>query len=241
MCRQLQALPKKDNARVTMDTFWGRILHSDKVKRGVDVVGAMTALSVFAPVMLGVAVIVRVKLGKPVLFRQVRRGYKEKLFTIYKFRTMTDARDGEGKLLPDSDRLPWLGRMLRKTSLDELPEFVNVLAGDMSLVGPRPLLPEYLERYTPEQARRHAVKPGVTGWSQVMGRNAMSWEEKFALDNWYVDNHDLWVDTKILAKTFGCVLAGTGVAQPGQATMPPFTGGSDAVESDEVSTPEKRG
>jgi sugar transferase EpsL len=175
-------------------------------------------------VMLVVAGLVRLLIGKPVLFRQIRPGLQGKSFTIYKFRTMIDARDIQGRLLPDAERLTSLGKFLRATSIDELPELFNVLKGDMSLVGPRPLLMQYLERYTPEQMRRHEVKPGITGWAQVNGRNAISWEDKFSLDVWYVDNWSLWLDCKILCLTLLKIIKREGINQPGQATIEEFRG-----------------
>ena len=163
-------------------------------------------------------------MGSPVLFKQVRPGLRGRPFMMYKFRTMTDERDIQGRLLPDEQRLTKLGRFLRSTSLDELPELFNVLKGDMSLVGPRPLLMEYLPLYTPEQARRHEVRPGITGWAQVNGRNAISWEEKFRYDVWYVDNWSFWLDIKILWMTIVSVLKREGISAQGHVTMPPFTG-----------------
>src|SRR5262249_9921716 len=163
-------------------------------------------------------------MGGPVLFRQQRPGLRGELFTILKFRTMVDRTAPDGRPLPDSQRLTQLGRFLRRTSLDELPELVNVLRGDMSLVGPRPLLAEYLPRYSKEQMRRHDIRPGITGWSQVNGRNALTWDEKFALDVWYVDNRSLQIDLQILQKTIGQVVTGEGIAHPGVATMEPFRG-----------------
>lgn len=163
-------------------------------------------------------------LGFPVLFTQRRPGLQRKPFHMYKFRTMSEARDTSGRLLPDENRLTRLGRILRATSLDELPELWNVLRGDMSLVGPRPLLMEYLEHYSPEQARRHEVRPGITGWAQVNGRNTLSWEDKFRLDIWYVDNQSLWLDVRILVRTVVRVLSGKDISAMGHATMPPFTG-----------------
>jgi sugar transferase EpsL len=196
-----------------------------RVKRAMDLVGASVALIVAAPVMAGVAVAVRWRMGSPVVFRQERAGLNGQRFTIYKFRTMLD-RPGA----PDAERLTALGRFLRASSLDELPELFNVLDGTMSLVGPRPLLAEYLDRYTPEQARRHLAKPGITGWAQVKGRNALTWEEKFALDCWYVDHQSLWLDLRILGKTVIEVLARRGVAHEGAATMPIFMGTRSAAE-----------
>lgn len=167
---------------------------------------------------------IRVKMGRPVLFRQERIGMGGRPFTLYKFRTMDRAGNGGRLGQPDEKRLTPLGRSLRLLSLDEVPQLVNVLIGDMSLVGPRPLLPQYLDRYTPEQARRHEVKPGITGWAQVNGRNALSWEEKFALDVWYVDNWTMGLDVKILWMTVVQVLKGTGISAAGHATMPEFMG-----------------
>ncbi|WP_353928803.1 sugar transferase [Desulfofundulus kuznetsovii] len=190
----------------------------------MDFIGAVVGLALLAPVMLLIALFICLNMGRPVLFRQVRPGLHGRPFVIYKFRTMKEERDSRGNLLPDELRLTRLGRFLRSTSLDELPELFNVLKGDMSLVGPRPLLMEYLERYTPEQARRHEVKPGITGWAQVNGRNAITWEEKFKLDVWYVDNWSLWLDFKILGSTFLKVLRREGISAKGYATMPEFMG-----------------
>lgn len=191
-------------------------------KRLFDLILTTLGLVVLLPVLGASALLVRIKLGSPVLFRQLRPGFHGKPFALYKFRTMTDKRGGNGQLLPDAERLTRLGRLLRATSIDELPELYNVLTGDMSLVGPRPLLMEYLERYTPEQARRHDVKPGITGWAQVNGRNALTWEEKFKLDIWYVDNCSLWLDIKIIFITLWKILKREGINQPGQATMEEF-------------------
>jgi len=193
-------------------------------KRLFDLTLTIPALILLSPVIGLLAGLVRLKLGNPVLFRQQRPGLHGKPFTLYKFRTMTGARDADGNLLPDADRLTPFGRFLRRTSLDELPELLNVLRGDMSLVGPRPLLMEYLDRYTPEQARRHEVRPGITGWAQINGRNALSWEEKFELDVWYVDNLSLWLDLKILVLTIWTVLRREGISQDGYATMPEVMG-----------------
>ncbi len=187
-------------------------------KRLFDLALTIPALVLLAPVLLGVALAVRLKLGPGVIFRQERPGLHGKPFFILKFRTM---REGPGT---DAERLPPFGRALRATSLDELPELFNVLAGDMSLVGPRPLLMQYLERYSPEQARRHEVPPGITGWAQVNGRNALSWEEKFALDVWYVDNRSLWLDAAILWRTLRAVIRREGISAAGEATMPEFLG-----------------
>ncbi len=193
-------------------------------KRLLDVALASAALLLLLPFIGLLALLVRSRLGTPVLFRQRRPGLNGQIFTIYKFRTMTDARDGQGQLLPDAERLTPFGRFLRSSSLDELPELWNVLRGDMSLVGPRPLLIQYLPRYTPQQARRHEVRPGITGWAQVNGRNALSWEQKFALDVWYVDHVSFWLDAKIIALTVWKILNREGISQPGQATAEEFMG-----------------
>ena len=193
-------------------------------KRTVDVTAAALGLVVLSPVLAVVAGLVRTRLGTPVLFRQARPGLGGEPFEMIKFRTMTDARDAEGRLLPDADRLPPFGRFLRSASLDELPELWNVLKGDMSLVGPRPLLVRYLDRYTPEQARRHEVRPGITGLAQVSGRNALSWEDKFALDVRYVDQRSFWLDVKIVARTFLKVVRRDGISAPGETTMAEFVG-----------------
>ena len=193
-------------------------------KRAVDVMVSAVALVALLPLLAVIAGLVRMFLGAPVLFSQVRAGYRARLFRIWKFRTMSNRRDDQGCLLPDEQRLGWFGKLLRSTSLDELPELWNVLKGDMSLVGPRPLLPEYLPRYTAFQRRRLEVKPGITGWAQVNGRNALSWEQKFELDVWYVDHQSFWLDLKILWMTGWQVLRGRGISQPGHATMPEFTG-----------------
>ncbi|PWH12191.1 MAG: sugar transferase [Anaerolineae bacterium] len=193
-------------------------------KRLFDLFLATLGLVLLSPVLLLIALLVRLYHGSPVLFRQRRPGLKGKPFYIYKFRTMTDARDENGNLLPDSQRLTRLGRFLRASSLDELPELLNVLRGEMSIVGPRPLLMQYLDRYTPEQARRHDVLPGITGWAQVNGRNAISWEEKFRLDVWYVDHWSLWLDLKIILLTLWKVLKREGISQPGHATAEEFLG-----------------
>ena len=193
-------------------------------KRIFDLVATLAGLIPVAPLLLMVALLVRIRHGAPILFRQQRPGLHGKAFRIYKFRTMTDARDNEGNALPDAQRLTGLGRFLRSTSLDEFPELLNVLKGEMSLVGPRPLLMEYLPLYSPEQARRHEVRPGITGWAQVNGRNAINWEEKFKLDVWYVDNRTFWLDLKILWRTFIKVFRREGVSQVGQATAEKFTG-----------------
>jgi len=194
------------------------------VKRTFDIIVSALALIVAAPLFAILALLVRVKLGSPVLFVQMRPGLGGALFPLRKFRSMTDARGADGALLDDARRLPPFGRWLRATSLDELPELWSVLVGDMSLVGPRPLLQEYLPLYSPEQARRHEVRPGLTGWAQVNGRNAISWEERFRLDIWYVDHRSFLLDLKILAMTVGKILKREGIAPEGEATMPRFLG-----------------
>lgn len=193
------------------------------MKRTVDLVVAGIGLIVLSPLFLVIGLLVRITLGPPVVFRQRRPGLDGRPFTLYKFRSMREAGAG-GEAVTDAERLTWIGRLLRRTSLDELPELWNVLRGDMSLVGPRPLLMEYLPLYTPEQARRHDVLPGITGWAQVNGRNALSWEEKFRLDVWYVDHRSLWLDLRILALTVARVLSGEGISEPGQATVTFFRG-----------------
>jgi sugar transferase EpsL len=199
-------------------------MYSKFLKRAIDLAAIAIALILLSPLIIPVAILVKLKLGSPVLFSQDRPGYQGRIFKMYKFRTMTDDRDAEGNLLPDVDRLTPFGQWLRSSSLDELPELFNVLKGDMSLVGPRPLLVRYLDRYTPEQARRHEIKPGITGWAQVNGRNAISWEEKFKLDVWYVDNVSLWLDVKILFLTIWKVFRKDGISQAGNATMEEFMG-----------------
>ena len=192
-------------------------------KRIFDLTLTGLLLPVLLPLMAIVALLVRLKLGGPVLFAQARPGLHGKPFIMRKFRTMTDERDAAGNLLPDSERLTPFGAFLRSTSLDELPELFNVFKGEMSLVGPRPLLMEYLDRYTSAQARRHEVKPGITGWAQVNGRNAIDWEQKFVLDVWYVEHQSLWIDLKILFLTLQKVLQRQDISQNGHATMPEFT------------------
>lgn len=187
-------------------------------KRLTDIVGAGVGLLVLAPVLGTVGLAIRFSMGSPTLFRQVRPGLSGRPFVMYKFRTMRNLRETRGNPLSDAERLTSFGRFLRSTSLDELPELWNVLRGEMSLVGPRPLLMEYLPLYTPEQARRHEVRPGITGWAQVNGRNALSWEDKFALDVWYVDHQSFWLDMKILWLTVKQVFARTGINQAGHAT-----------------------
>jgi len=201
------------------------------LKRALDVVVSGVSLLLLSPVMLVVAILVRLE-GPPIFFRQQRPGYKGVSFFALKFRSMTDERDEHGRLLPDEARITRLGVFLRRSSLDELPQFWNVLRGDMSLVGPRPLLMQYLDRYSPEQARRHLVPPGITGWAQVNGRNDLAWEKRLALDVWYVDHWSFWLDIRILGITVWKVLKGEGIAAEGSATMPEFTG-SEADSSNE--------
>lgn len=201
------------------------------MKRLFDLAAASAGLLVLSPVLIVTALLIRWKLGSPVIFRQQRPGLHGKPFYVYKFRTMTDEKDERGRLLPDEQRLTGLGKLIRKLSLDELPQLWNVVRGDISLVGPRPLLMDYLELYTPEQARRHEVRPGITGWAQVNGRNAISWEEKFRLDVWYVDNRSFWLDIKILFLTVLKVFKSEGISQEGQATMEKFTGSGDRREA----------
>jgi len=202
-----------------MTTFYRR--HG---RRLFDLALAIPGLIALAPLLGLLALLVRWRLGRPVLFRQTRPGLHGQPFELCKFRTMTDARDAAGRLLPDAERLTRLGRLLRASSLDELPELWNVIRGDMSLVGPRPLLMAYLPLYTPEQARRHELPPGITGWAQVHGRNALTWQDKFTLDIWYVDHVSLSLDMKILLLTLWKVLRREGICQQGQATMEPFRG-----------------
>lgn len=198
-----------------------------KIKRCFDFWVSLVALIFLSLLIVVTTIVVRLKLGSPVLFKQERPGLHGKSFFVYKFRTMTDQKDDKGNLLPDHIRLTKFGKFIRKFSLDELPQLFNVLKGDISLVGPRPLLKEYLPLYTPEQARRHEVRPGITGWAQVNGRNAISWEEKFKLDVWYVDNRSFWLDIKILFMTVLKVFKSEGINQDGQATIEKFKGTSD--------------
>jgi len=196
-------------------------------KRIFDVAITVPTLILLAPVIAVVALLVKWRLGTPVLFRQRRPGLRGRPFTLLKFRSMTDTREPSGRLLPDGSRITRFGRFLRGTSLDELPEFFNVLKGEMSLVGPRPLLMQYLGRYTPEQMRRHNVRPGLTGWAQINGRNAITWEEKFALDCWYVDNVSFGLDLQILWRTIWMVLRREAISQQGHATMAEFLGADE--------------
>lgn len=194
------------------------------IKRCFDLVASLSAVIILSPVLVVVAVLVRIRLGSPVLFRQERPGLHGRPFVMYKFRTMTNSSDAHGNLLSDGERLTPLGKFLRASSLDELPELFNVIAGDMSLVGPRPLLMEYLPLYSAEQARRHEVRPGITGWAQINGRNAISWDDKFKLDVWYVDNRSLWLDIGIILRTVIKVVRRKDICQEGFATCEPFKG-----------------
>lgn len=194
------------------------------LKRAMDIGLSGLALVVLSPIILGIWIAVRRRMGAPALFRQVRPGLHGRPFEMIKFRTMRDAVGPDGQPLSDAERLTPFGRWLRATSLDELPELWNVFRGDMSLIGPRPLLMEYLPLYSPEQARRHEVRPGISGWAQVNGRNALSWERKFELDVWYVDRHNLWLDLKIILLTVGRILRRDGISAPGSATAERFTG-----------------
>ena len=198
-----------------------------KAKRLLDLVLTLPGLILISPLLAAIALLIRVRLGRPVFFQQVRPGLRGEPFLVYKFRTMSDLRTADGRLLPDQVRLTGLGRFLRSFSLDELPELFNVLKGEMSLVGPRPLLMEYLSRYTPEQARRHDVLPGITGWAQINGRNALTWEQKFAHDVWYVDHRSMALDVRILAQTLVKTVLREGISQPGHATAEEFKGQGD--------------
>lgn len=208
----------------------GNGLYARGGKRGIDLVAAASVGILSIPLQLAIAALVRVKLGRPVLFRQERPGINGQPFVLVKFRTMTSGRNPDGELLPESLRLTRFGQFLRQTSLDELPELWNVLKGDMSLVGPRPLLMEYLPLYTTDQARRHGVRPGMTGWAQVNGRNSAGWLDKFAMDTWYVDNVSIGLDLKVLGMTVAAVFSQQGVSAEGHVTAPKFTGteGSEA-------------
>lgn len=202
----------------------GRGVRGDAAKRALDVAASAAALALLSPVIAAVALAVRVKLGSPVFFRQERPGLHGRPFRMVKFRTMRDAADAEGRPLPDEQRLTRFGRLLRSSSLDELPELWNVLRGDMSLVGPRPLLTEYLPLYSARHARRHEVRPGLTGWAQVNGRNALTWPERLDLDAWYVEHRSLALDLRILLRTVGTVFGRRGISHAGHATMKPFRG-----------------
>ncbi len=201
-------------------------------KRLFDLLLTIPGLLLVSPVLALTALLVRVYHGSPVLFRQLRPGYRSNPFYLYKFRTMRDLRDAQGELLPDEQRLTRLGRLLRASSLDELPELFHVLRGEMSLVGPRPLLMQYLDRYSTEQARRHDVLPGITGWAQINGRNALTWQDKFRLDVWYVDHRSLDLDVRILLRTFWKIFSQEGISQPGRATADEFMGNEELSEDD---------
>ncbi|HLJ51221.1 MAG TPA: sugar transferase [Bryobacteraceae bacterium] len=194
------------------------------LKRCLDITAGVVGLLVAAPLLVIATLAISLAIGRPALFRQSRAGFHGKIFTLYKLRTMNEAFDESGRLLPDHLRITWFGRLLRRTSLDELPQLWNVLRGEMSLVGPRPLLPTYLPRYTERQRRRHEVKPGMTGWAQIHGRNELGWEERFEFDIWYVDHCGFWLDLKILAMTIWKVLRRDGISQRSHATMPEFEG-----------------
>ena len=202
------------------------------IKRCIDLVLSTGAVVLLSPILVAVASIVRLQMGAPVLYSHIRPGRGGLPFKIFKFRTMTDARNADRNLLPDADRLTPLGRFLRATSLDELPELINIIKGDMSIVGPRPLLMQYLDCYSPEQARRHEVRPGLTGWAQVNGRNAISWEEKFKLDVWYVDNQSFGLDLKIIVLTVLKVIKREGIAADGEATMHEFNPQITQIDAD---------
>jgi sugar transferase EpsL len=198
------------------------------IKRIFDLIATIAGLAIISPFLLIVALLVWLKIGRPILYRQQRPGLRGKPFMIYKFRTMTDERDESGKLLPDSDRLTGFGKFMRSSSLDEWPELLNVIKGEMSLVGPRPLLMQYLDRYSAEQKRRHDVLPGITGWAQVNGRNALHWQDKFRLDVWYVDHWSFWLDIRILLMTIGKVFQREGITQDGHATAEEFLGNKES-------------
>jgi sugar transferase EpsL len=200
------------------------------MKRFMDVSVALLVLLILSPIIVVLSALVRTYFGKPVLFRQIRPGIGGRTFELIKFRSMTNAKGPDGELLPDEQRLSGFGKWIRMTSLDELPTLWNVVRGDMSLVGPRPLLVEYLPLYNPNQFRRHDVRPGITGWAQINGRNALSWDEKFALDLWYVDNRSIWLDIKILCLTLAKVLRREDIAHEGEVTMPRFTGSSQRLK-----------
>jgi lipopolysaccharide/colanic/teichoic acid biosynthesis glycosyltransferase len=204
-------------------SFFTRLV-SKFIKSVLDRIIAAIALLILSPLILIMAIAIYVRMGKPIIFAQLRPGQNGRIFTFYKFRTMTDERDFNGNLLPDEQRLTAFGQFLRQTSLDELPQLWNVVKGDMSFVGPRPLMVDYLDRYSPEQARRHEVTPGITGWAQINGRNALTWQEKFKLDVWYVDHWNLWLDLKILFLTVWKVLQKEGISQEGHATIEDFLG-----------------
>jgi len=244
-----RALAESQFSRVVLAAKWCQVLESTAsrygrrrigfvrhatyrwLKSAADRLAALFALLLLSPLLLVVAVLLRWRLGSPVLFRQQRPGCREQPFELLKFRTMTNQRDSSGALLPDAQRLTPFGRWLRATSIDELPELINILRGEMSFIGPRPLLMQYLPLYTSEQARRHDVKPGFSGWAQINGRNALSWEEKFRLDAWYVDHQSFWLDLRIFLVTIWKVIRREGISAAGEATMAPFTGSATASET----------
>lgn len=197
-----------------------------KMKRVVDLTGATVGLMLAAPLMLAAAAAVRMAIGPPVIFRQVRPGRGGRPFVLYKFRTMTDARDEAGRLLPDAERMTLIGGWLRRSSMDELPQLLNVMKGDLSIVGPRPLLTAYLPLYNERQQKRHDVRPGITGWAQVNGRNTLPWQDRLEMDAWYVENQSLWLDAKIVLMTMVKVLKRDGISQDGESTVQPFMGNS---------------
>lgn len=200
------------------------------VKRFFDITLSLAMILLLSPILIILYFLVKIKLGSPVLFKQERPGYRGRIFVLYKFRSMKDSKDPHGNLLPDADRLTDFGKFLRSTSLDELPELYNILKGDMSFVGPRPLLVKYLQRYNKDQARRHEVRPGLTGWAQVNGRNAISWEEKFKLDVWYVDNWNLLLDFKIMWLTMAAVFKKEGINAEGESTISEFMGNHEDLK-----------
>jgi sugar transferase EpsL len=210
------------------------MIESIKVKRYLDIIISLVMIILLSPLMIAFSFLIQFTMGRPVFFKQYRPGIHGKLFILYKFRTMNTRKDSFNNLLPDSERLTRIGKALRFSSLDELPELWNVIKGDMSLVGPRPLLRQYLDRYTPEQMRRHDVKPGITGWAQINGRNTISWEEKFALDLWYVDNNTIWLDIKIILITIWKIIKREGITQTGEATASEFFGRENQVPSNQA-------
>lgn len=212
-------------------------MYQHKFKRFLDLFFASISIFIFAPVFIILSILIRIVLGQPIIFTQQRPGLHGQPFTLYKFRTMTNKIDLDGNLLPDAERLTRFGLFLRASSLDELPELINVVKGDMSLVGPRPLLIDYLELYTPQQNRRHSVRPGITGWAQVNGRNALNWEEKFDLDVWYVDNYSLLLDIRIILMTIVSIIKRDGINQQNHVTMPKFTGPSPSSNENDTVKP----
>ena len=231
LCPKRRARIKNQRATALDDFVGGKVelTRKRRFKRLVDLLGASLALVVLLPLLAFISLTILVTMGRPVLFRQVRAGCLGQPFHLLKFRTMSRTRDATGRLLPDGERLTSVGRFLRQYSLDELPQLWNIWVGDMSFVGPRPLLVNYLLRYSPEQARRHEVKPGLTGWAQVNGRNALSWGQRFHLDVWYVDHWSLGLDARIVSKTFQKIFQREGISLEGHATMPEFTGNDEKV------------